>query len=344
MAKTTVPSKTCFRGDPSLGRRKGRPPGRTQPLRKSLTLFPGWAVFLLLFALSGPVHPQTPLPPFFLMGDGCLHLIEVKTGQEARVDLRLPDGSINETALTEVDRVFGFIPQWEGDHISLRLLFMMDYFSDLVAPGKPIFLTSGYRSPEYNAALRKAGGNVARTSTHMDGLAADFYIEGVEGKDLWEIIRRARCCGVGHYGGKEIHLDAARPRFWEAATSGTGGSESEYNRRVVLTTDRDRYRSGERLRLALASVSHFGFGVRSQAVLAADGEGLTEVRPIPIAVPAGPECLPILDRAASRRLELILPADLPVGRYRLRLDFCQRPFEEMPKQVFSNPIEVSNGS
>ncbi len=66
-----------------------------------------------------------------------------------------------------------------------------------------IFLTSGYRSPEYNADLKKAGGIVAKTSTHMDGLALDFYIEGVNGKELWELIQEKNCCGVGHYGGKE---------------------------------------------------------------------------------------------------------------------------------------------
>ena len=56
---------------------------------------------------------------------------------------------------------------------------------------------------------------MASTSTHMDGTAIDFYIDGVDGKGLWEMIRHEACCGVGHYGGRTIHLDAGRPRFWQ---------------------------------------------------------------------------------------------------------------------------------
>ena len=180
------------------------------------------------------------------MGDGKLHIQNVKTQQEADVELMLPDGSFDESALGRIDAVFGFSGQGKGDHISPRLIFMLDYFSDLVAPGKMIYLTSGYRSPEYNDGLKKAGGIVAKTSTHMDGLALDFFIEGVNGKELWELIREKNCCGVGHYGGKEIHLDASRPRFWEAATSKVDTNESDYNRRMFLSTDFDRYRPADR--------------------------------------------------------------------------------------------------
>ncbi len=207
------------------------------------------------------------------MGDGKLHIQNVKTQQEADVGLMLPDGSLDESALERIDAVFGLSGQRKGEHISPRLLFMLDYFSDLVAPGKVIYLTSGYRSPEYNDGLKKAGGIVAKTSTHMDGLALDFYIEGVNGKDLWELIREKNCCGVGHYGGKEIHLDASRPRFWEAATSKVDTNESDYNRRMFLSTDFDRYQAGQQVRLSFSSVSNFGFGIRKKAVLMAESEG-----------------------------------------------------------------------
>jgi len=40
--------------------------------------------------------------------------------------------------------------------------------------GKPIFITSGYRSPEVNALI---GGS--KTSQHMKGQAADFHIDGM---------------------------------------------------------------------------------------------------------------------------------------------------------------------
>lgn len=45
--------------------------------------------------------------------------------------------------------------------------------------GKPIIITSGYRTPEYNI---KVGG--AAKSQHMLGLAADIKIKGVKPSDI----------------------------------------------------------------------------------------------------------------------------------------------------------------
>jgi uncharacterized protein YcbK (DUF882 family) len=280
--------------------------------------------------------------PFFLMGNGKIHLKNIKTGQEARVDLLNPDGSLNEKSLSAVDRVFGFPTLEMGDHISPRLLFMLDYFSDLTAQEKPILLHSGYRNPEYNQKLKSAGGNVAKTSTHIDGLAVDFSIAGVKGKDLWELIRQKNCCGVGHYGGEVVHLDSARPRFWEAATSKVTTGESDYNRRIYLSTEYDRYRPGKRVRLFFNSVSEFGFGIRRKALIGQEVEGNFKTQELEIAGPNRSECILIPDRKASRFIYLTLPENLDPGNYRIQLDFCQRPFEQMPAQTISNPIEIVN--
>ena len=297
-----------------------------------------WSLFFFL-SLSSTFAQSKP-GPFFLMGDGKLNILNVKTQQEADVGLLLPDGSFDESALERIDAVFGFSGQGKGDHISPRLIFMLDYFSDLVAPGKRIFLTSGYRSPEYNNNLKKAGGIVAKTSTHIDGLALDFFIEGLNGKDLWELIREKNCCGVGHYGGKEIHLDASRPRFWEAATSKVDTNESDYNRRMFLSTDFDRYQAGQPVRLSFSSVSNFGFGIRKKAVLMTNLEGSLSLTEIEIQAQSNGDCLPIPDRSSSHRITLTLPHNIKEGRYRLRLDFCQRPFEQMPLNIISNEIEI----
>lgn len=297
------------------------------------------ASIFFLMALSSALAQSKP-GPFFLMGDGKLNILNVQTQKEADVGLILPDGSFDESAREKIDAVFGISGQGTGEHISLRLIFMLDYFTDLVAPGKRIFLTSGYRSPEYNNNLKKAGGIVAKTSTHMDGLALDFFIEGLNGKDLWELIRGKNCCGVGHYGGKEIHLDASRPRFWEAATSKVDTNESDYNRRMFLSTDFDRYQAGQPLRLSLSSVSNFGFGIRRKAVLITSQEGSPSLTEIEIQAQSNGDCLPIPDRSSSHRINLNLPLNIKEGRYRLRLDFCRRPFEQMPLNILSNEIEI----
>lgn len=294
--------------------------------------------FLFLFPAIVSAGPHGR---FFLMGDGEIHIRNTHTGEEAQVTLLAPDGSLDEEAFKRIDAVFGFPARERGDHISPRLVFMLDYFSDLVAPKKVINIESGYRSPEYNSRLRNAGGNVARASTHMDGMALDFNIEGVKGRELWEVIRGTNCCGAGHYGGNNVHLDSARPRSWEAATSGVRTGDSDFNRRIYLSTDFDRYSPGEAMRLSLSSVTDFGFGIRGAVVFVRDSEGDIAVASAGIGNLGKEDCVIIRNRESSRLITVALPPDLPEGRYRVRADFCRRPFAEMPDRTVSNEIEIS---
>lgn len=310
---------------------------KASPLLKVLVAL---SVALLLSDLTSAAAEPADGGPFFLMGDGRLHLRNLKTGQEIRAALLNPDGSLNDEALLRIDALFGLSFAERGEHVSPRLLFMLDYFSDRAAPGKVVDLHSGYRSPEYNEKLKKAGGIVANTSLHLDGMALDFSIEGVKGKELWEEIRREDCCGVGHYGGDVLHLDAGRPRFWETATAGVTTGQSDYNRRIYLSTEFDRYGPGQKVRLHLAAVSSFGFGIRPEAVLVHDASGAQRVTRLEIRDLVPSDCLPIADRKQARFIYLNLPVDLAPGRYRFRLEFCHRPFEQMPVQTVSNEIEV----
>jgi uncharacterized protein YcbK (DUF882 family) len=278
---------------------------------------------------------------FFLAGDGRLHIQSVKNGRVIDVQFVNGDGSLNEAALARIGEVLDFSPGHGVDRISPRLLFMLDHFSDRVAPGKVIRLTSGYRSPEYNEKLRNAGGNVASTSLHQDGMAMDFHIDGIGGRDLWKLIKEADCCGVGHYGGADVHLDVARPRFWEAATSKVRTGESEHNRRIYLTTDFDRYRPGDRVNLSLVSISDFGFGLAGTAWLVRDREGEEKAREVQLLGPADASCHPVTDRVSARAVFLRLPQGADAGRYRIRTDFCRRPFDDMPPKAISNEIEIT---
>jgi uncharacterized protein YcbK (DUF882 family) len=304
-------------------------------------LFSRYPVLLVCLLVLIPTLTYAAPGRFFIMGDGTIHIRNAKTEKDAQVHLFNADGSINEEGFTKIDAVFGFPTREKGEHISPRLICMLDYFSDLVAPGKVINLDSGYRNPEYNARIRNAGGNVAKTSQHIDGMALDFNIDGVNGKELWEIIKNKECCGVGYYGGTDIHLDSARPRFWEAATSKVGTGESDYNRRIYLSTDFDRYRPGDRVRLSLSSVSDFSFGVNRTVALVGDASG--PVVTAEITTGNNADCVMIESRKASRLIYVNLPATLPTGRYKVRMGFCNRPFPQMPADTLSNEIEVLSG-
>jgi uncharacterized protein YcbK (DUF882 family) len=60
-------------------------------------------------------------------------------------------------------------------------------------------LTSGYRSPETNAALHELDAGVASNSLHMKGQAADITLPGRSLKQLHEAALAMRLGGVGYY-------------------------------------------------------------------------------------------------------------------------------------------------
>ena len=305
-----------------------------------ISVLPAFILLCLLLSMTTMAGAAASTPGrFFLIGDGTIHIRNTKTGQEANVPLFKTDGSLNEEGFNKIDKVFGFPSREKGEHTSPRLICMLDYFSDLVAPGKVINLDSGYRSPQYNRTIRNVGGNVARTSQHMDGMAIDFNIDGVDGKELWTIIKNEACCGVGYYGGTDIHLDSARPRFWEAATSKVRTGESDYNQRIYLSTYYDRYRIGEKVRLSLSAISDFSFGIKRTVTLINDKSGTgTPVQLITTGNTA--DSVMITNRKASRFIYFNLPKTLSAGIYRVKMEFCNRPFTQMPAETLSNEIDV----
>lgn len=65
-----------------------------------------------------------------------------------------------------------------------QVVFIDDYLYSVLdilrhKLGKPVIITSGYRTPEWNA---KCGG--AKYSYHMRGMAADIRVDGISAKEL----------------------------------------------------------------------------------------------------------------------------------------------------------------
>ena len=77
-------------------------------------------------------------------------------------------------------------------------------------------LTSGYRSPETNAALHELDPEVATNSLHMKGQAADITLPGRPLRNVYEEAIAMRVGGVGYYPDDDfIHVDIGRVRRWE---------------------------------------------------------------------------------------------------------------------------------
>ena len=81
---------------------------------------------------------------------------------------------------------------------------LVDYLEKIRAHfGKPVRITSGYRSPTYNA---KVGG--VKNSYHLKGMAADIVIDGVKSKEVAQYAETIGCGGIGWYEARNFtHID-----------------------------------------------------------------------------------------------------------------------------------------
>lgn len=124
--------------------------------------------------------------------------------------------------------------QWIWDKFSLpkmacrqsgRIDISVDFMNRLSAVreefGKPMFETSGYRSPEYNDAISSTG----RTGPHVMGQAVDIAIYGESLYDLLPLLKRHGFTGIGlnqsgKFAGRFLHIDTIargegpRPTVW----------------------------------------------------------------------------------------------------------------------------------
>lgn len=118
-------------------------------------------------------------------------------------------------ALAALDRVLRDHRTGEVHPIAPGLI---DLVADLAGQfGRPdaVQIISGYRSPASNAALHARSSGVATRSLHMQGMAMDIRVPGV---DLGQVRKAALALGrggVGYYPQSHfVHVDVGRVRQW----------------------------------------------------------------------------------------------------------------------------------
>jgi uncharacterized protein YcbK (DUF882 family) len=287
------------------------------------------------FLLSSLTVAGAPSGRFFVEGNGTVYLINQSTGAGGSVTYRTPRGEYPESARRRINQIFG-VPPNTSEGIAIRLTALLDYLQDQLKGGT-IKIVSGYRSPTYNEGLRRQGRLAARTSMHVEGMAADIEMEGVEGKALWEFVRGLDCCGAGYYHGKEIHVDVGPSRFWDETSTGVAQDLGARNKLILLRTEWDLYRRGEEVRITLSRITDYPISVRRDAQLIHAGRVVVGVR----LEPGRTDCLSIPNRSAAQSLAWKIPTRIaPKEKSRIRISFCQRPFPEMPEGIDSNPISI----
>jgi len=295
-----------------------------------------FAALGLLVISSLTILAAAPTGRFFLEGDGTVRLINAKTGRGGAIRYRSPRGDYPLAARKKIDEIFD-VPPDSPDGMALRLIALLDYLQDRLHGGR-IRILSGYRSLAYNEALRSQGRLAARTSMHLEGMAADIEMEGVAGRRLWTFIRSLDCCGAGYYRQTGVvHLDVGPSRFWDETTTRVAQDLGARNRLLLLRTEWDRYHPGEEVRLTLHRITDYPIGVRRDGQLVSAGAPVAGLRLKDLRT----DCLVLRGRSAASALAWEIPRDVPLQeKAQIRLTFCHRPFPEMPEATDSNPIAI----
>jgi uncharacterized protein YcbK (DUF882 family) len=96
------------------------------------------------------------------------------------------------------------------DIVEIETLWEVQQTLALMGTHQPLIITSGYRTEQTNAATEGA----ARNSMHLYAKAADFYVNGVSTRELFDACwSRPRSGGMGYYT-SHVHLDSGTRRYW----------------------------------------------------------------------------------------------------------------------------------
>lgn len=75
--------------------------------------------------------------------------------------------------------------------------------------GKPITITSGFRSPQHNQQIGGAAG-----SLHLSGMAADIQVQGMTPDHVFSQLSGIWSGGLGVYD-YHVHVDIGQRRRWD---------------------------------------------------------------------------------------------------------------------------------
>lgn len=144
-----------------------------------------------------------------------LRLFNTHSGKRLDIVYRHGADYIPE-ALTELDSYLR--DRWTGDirHFDPRLFDLLhDLQAKLGRGDSEINVVCGYRSPWTNEFLRTHGHKVAQRSLHMQAMAMDIRIPGVEASQLRDAALALHRGGVGYYSDSHfVHVDVGRVRRW----------------------------------------------------------------------------------------------------------------------------------
>lgn len=141
-----------------------------------------------------------------------LTLVRPVTGEILRDVPFWSDGAPFEPGLAKLDWLMRDIYAQRVRPIDLRLFYLLALIQANFG-GRPILVTSGYRTRATNEWLRSQGIRAARESFHLHGRAVDIKMPSVPPAEVAEFGALSGLGGVGHYA-TFVHLDTGPKRMW----------------------------------------------------------------------------------------------------------------------------------
>ena len=141
-----------------------------------------------------------------------LTLVRPATGEIAQDVPFWWAGAVHEEGLAELDRLMRDVEADEVQPIDLRVYYLLAMVQ-AEFDGRPILVTSGYRTQATNERLRRRGIDAARNSFHLRGRAVDIQLRGVEPRSMARLGLLLGLGGVGVYP-TFVHLDIGPRRTW----------------------------------------------------------------------------------------------------------------------------------
>jgi uncharacterized protein YcbK (DUF882 family) len=144
-----------------------------------------------------------------------LSLLNLHTGEALRATY-FENGAYLPDAMAALNHLLRDFRTGDAHPMAPGLLDLVSALTGTVGTRETVQVISGYRSPVTNAALHARSEGVAAHSLHMDGLAMDIRIRGVQLAHLRDAALSLRRGGVGYYAASDfVHVDVGRVRRWQ---------------------------------------------------------------------------------------------------------------------------------
>lgn len=173
--------------------------------------FAGALLGVFLAVILIPAYADLSAMP---RGDGVLSLYNVHLKETVTVEYRRGNGRYSDAGLEKINHLLRCRADNKETEMARDLIELVDHLQDHFGV-RTVDVVSGYRTPSFNAYLKRLGRRVARHSRHMLGEAMDIRLPGVNMRTVRNYLVVLRTGGVGYYGrSRFVHVDVGPFRTW----------------------------------------------------------------------------------------------------------------------------------